>query len=262
MAPILELAAERGLRVIEDCAQSHGARYRGQHVGTLGDVGVFSFCQDKIITTGGEGGMLVTNHRKLWDLAWSYKDHGKCHAAVHAPVQGSGFRWLHKSFGTNWRMTEIQSAIGRVALRHLDDWVARRRRNAALWHGCFEQLPALRTPLPAPDCFHSYYKCYTFVRPAALRPGWTRDRILEEINGLGVPCFSGSCSEIYLEVAFPPQWRPAQRFPTARELGETSLMFLVHPTLEADHVRAMTRLATQILESATQSTAASEKLDA
>jgi dTDP-4-amino-4,6-dideoxygalactose transaminase len=261
MAPILELATERRLWVIEDCAQSHGARYRGQHVGTLGDIGVFSFCQDKIITTGGEGGMLVTNHRELWNKAWSYKDHGKCYDAVHAPAQGSGFRWLHKSFGTNWRMTEMQSAIGRVALRQLDNWVAHRRRNADLWHACFAQFPGLRTPLPNPDCFHSYYKCYTFVRPEALRPGWTRDRILQETGARGVPCFSGSCSEIYLEDAFPPHWRPAERFATARELGETSLMFLVHPTLEVDHVQGMCQAAGQVLASASLCNLGAESLD-
>lgn len=79
---------------------------------------------------------------------------------------------------------------------------------------------------------HAAYKCYLFVEPGQLAAGWDRDRILAAIDARGVPCFYGSCSEVYLEKAFDDtRWRPAERLPVARELGETSLMFLVHPTL-------------------------------
>jgi dTDP-4-amino-4,6-dideoxygalactose transaminase len=252
MDSILELARERSLRIIEDCAQAHGARYRGRPVGSFGDVAAFSFCQDKIMTTAGEGGMLVTNCGEIWQRAWSFKDHGKNYAAAHAPADSAGFRWLHDSIGTNWRLTEIQSAIGRVALRKLDDWIGQRRRNAAILCERLTPFSAVRTPSPPADAQHSYYKWYAFVRPEPLAAGWSRDRIIGEINRRGVPCFSGSCSEIYLEKAFDPALRPAARHAVASELGETSLMLLVHPTLTDDDVRATAKTVRSVMQEATQ----------
>jgi len=234
MDPLSALAKERNFVVIEDTAQSHGAIYKGRPVGGLGHVAAFSFCQDKIITTGGEGGMLTTNDPQIWQMAWSYKDHGKSYDAVYNRQHPPGFRWLHESFGTNWRLTEPQSAIGRVQLRKLSAWSEARRRYARLLDDCFSKIPALRTTVPTPDFKHAYYKYYCYVRPDLLRSDWTRDRIMAAINAEGTPCFSGSCSEIYLEKAFPESMRPAQRLPVARELGETSLMFMVHPTLSEE----------------------------
>lgn len=232
MDPLLALAREHGLKVIEDCAQSHGAAYKGRITGSIGDVGAFSFCQDKIVTTGGEGGMLVMNDPLAWDRAWSYKDHGKSYDAVFNRDHPPGFRWLHESFGTNWRMTEMQAAIGRQQLKKLPSWLAARRRNAEFLDSQLAGVPGLTVPVPGPDCAHAYYKYYAFVKPDALKPDWTRERIVEAINAEGIPCVSGSCSEIYLEEAFAEtDLRPRERLPVARALGETSLMFLVHPTL-------------------------------
>ena len=231
MDSIMELAAEHGLKVIEDCAQAQGARWRGKMVGSFGDAAAFSFCQDKIMTTGGEGGMLVTSHRHVWERAWSFKDHGKSYDAVYNRSHPSGFRWLHESFGTNWRMTEMQGAIGRVLLKKVPGWIERRRRNADLLRQSLGGLEALRIPKPPAQAEHAWYKFYAFVEPSLLRPGWSRDRILAEIESRGIPCFSGSCSEIYLEKAFESGGRPTDRLPVARLLGDTSLMFLVHPTL-------------------------------
>jgi dTDP-4-amino-4,6-dideoxygalactose transaminase len=232
MDPILDLAHEHDLKVIEDCAQAHGARYKGRPVGSLGDVAAFSFCQDKIMTTGGEGGMLVTSDHALWEKAWAFKDHGKSYDAVYNRQHPDGFRWLHESFGTNWRLTEMQSAIGRLQLQKLDDWVQIRRRHAERLTNCFAHYPALRLTVPPKDVFHSYYKYYVFVRPEQLKTGWDRDRIMAAINAEGVPCYSGSCSEIYREMAFTDAGLgPVTRLPVAQELGDTSLMFLVHPTL-------------------------------
>lgn len=231
MDPILDLAQKHNLKVIEDCAQSNGATYKGRPVGSMGDLASFSFCQDKIITTGGEGGLLATNDGTLWKSAWAYKDHGKSYDAVYNRQHKPGFRWLHESFGTNWRMTEMQAAIGRVALRKLPTWVAKRRQNAKILGDGFAEVPGLRVPVPDPSIAHSYYKFYAFVRPERLRAGWSRDRIMSAINDAGVPCTVGSCSEIYEEKAFKNSgWEHPSR-PVAKELGETSLMFLVHPTL-------------------------------
>jgi len=237
MAPILELAKQRELKIIEDCAQAHGATYDGRPVGSFGDVAAFSFCQDKIITTGGEGGMLVTRSRSLWEKAWSFKDHGKSHAAIFDRKSASNgpFNWVHESFGSNYRMTEMQAAIGRIQLRKLDDWITQRRANAQVLIERLSTIPALRIPTPGILMHHAYYKFYAFVNTRQLRSGWGRDRILTAINRLDVPCFGGSCSEVYREVAFKHSpFRRKVRLPVARELGDTSLMFPVHPTMTAD----------------------------
>ena len=245
MDGILALAREHGLCVIEDCAQSHGATYCGHPVGSLGDVGAFSFCQDKIISTAGEGGMITLNSEQLYKRAWSYKDHGKNPDLIQASPTSVAFRWLHESFGTNWRLPEVQSAIGRLQLAKLPSWLAIRRSHADLLNFRLQSVPALRLTIPPRHIGHAYYKYYVFLRPEMLRPDWTRDRIIAEIKLRGVPCLSGSCSEIYLEAAFPEAWRPHPSLPVARRLGETSLMFLVHPTLSQASIE---RAAAAILE--------------
>jgi dTDP-4-amino-4,6-dideoxygalactose transaminase len=302
MDPIMQLAQAHGLKVIEDCAQAHGARYKGRPLGSIGHVGAWSFCQDKIMSTGGEGGMVTTNDESLWRAMWSFKDHGKSYEAVYERQHPPGFRWLHESFGTNWRMLEMQAVIGRIQLQRMTDWTAARTRNAeAVWAAC-RKFDALRVPafgcsgcdgdgsrvkpgmtasgsavmsgmtacgsvvmsgmtdgeMPrcarndsqggrndsstviarseatrqSSGCAHAHYKCYVYVKPESLKADWSRDRIVEAINAEGVPCFQGSCSEVYLEKAFDGTgWRPEPRLPVAKALGETSVMFLVHPTL-------------------------------
>jgi dTDP-4-amino-4,6-dideoxygalactose transaminase len=230
--PILDVATEYNLVVIEDCAQAHGARYKGHPIGSMGHIGAFSFCQDKIMTTGGEGGMMITNDTEPWNRVWSYRDHGKSYESLflREGQYPPGYRWVYDSIGTNWRLTEMQSALGRVALRHLDVSVEQRRQHAARLNEAFAAIPALRVTRPPDHVRHSYYKYYFFVRPEVLRSGWHRDRIMSAIEAEGVPCYAGSCSEIYLEKAFDGI-RPPSRLPVAKELGETSLMLLVHPTL-------------------------------
>jgi hypothetical protein len=236
MDDILALAREHGLKVVEDCAQAQGAMHKGRPIGSMGDAAAFSFCQDKIMTTAGEGGMLTTNDAITWRRAWSYKDHGKNYDAVYAGNQPVGFRWVHDSFGTNGRMTEVQAAVGRVALRKVPQWVETRRRLASILNENLTGLPGLRIAWPPSGVSHAYYKFYMFVRPEALKPEWDRDRIMQAINGEGIPCFAGSCSEIYLEKAFA-RWSPQERLPVAKLLGDTSLMLMVHPTLSERNVR-------------------------
>ena len=237
MDPILKLACEHNLKVIEDCAQAHGATYKGRPVGSLGDAAAFSFCQDKIMTTGGEGGMLTTNDEEVWEKAWAYKDHGKSYDAVYSREHPPGFRWLHESFGTNWRMTEMQAAIGRIQLRRLPEWRSIRQRNASILTERFKNIPGLRVIEPADDVEHAYYKYYTFIRPEMLKDGWNRDRVMNEIAAEGVPCFSGICPEIYREKAFVDAGLvPSERLPNARKCGEESLLFLVHPTLDENAI--------------------------
>lgn len=277
MDPIMALAAEHGLKVIEDCAQAHGARYKGRSVGSIGHVGAWSFCQDKIMTTGGEGGMVTTNDEALWRSMWSFKDHGKSYAAVYERQHPPGFRWLHESFGTNWRMLEMQAAIGRIQLRRMANWTAARTAHAAVLtnalapfavEGGVLRLPAFvcgnscpravgagvsAAPVSACNqgCVHAQYKFYAYVRPENLAPGWSRDRIIEAINAQGVPCYQGSCSEVYLEKAFDGTgWRPEPRLPVAKALGETSLMWLVHPTLTQEEITRAAAVAVGVLAEA------------
>ncbi|PKG36547.1 DegT/DnrJ/EryC1/StrS family aminotransferase [Psychrobacter sp. Sarcosine-3u-12] len=240
MDGIMALADKHNLYVIEDCAQAHGATYKGRSVGSIGHIGAWSFCQDKIMTTGGEGGMVTTNDEQLWRKMWAYKDHGKSYAAVYETEHPPGYRWLHESFGTNWRMTEMQGVIGRIQLDRMGDWTAKRTANAqAILDACagweakgYLSVPRLEETPEFSGSKHAYYKLYVYVRPENLPDGWSRDRIIQEINDQGVPCFSGSASEVYLEKAFDHTGlRPASRLPVAKQLGETSLMFLVHPTL-------------------------------
>lgn len=249
--PILKLAKAHNIKVIEDCAQAHHALYKGRHVGSIGDVGAFSFCQDKIMTTGGEGGLMVTNDDELWDKCWSLKDHGKSQAAIKKPHEPHLFRWLHQSFGTNWRLTEMQAAMGRIMLKRLPEWIATRRRNATALTSALSSIPSLRIPLAPAHCSHAYYKYYVFVRPERLQAGWTRDRIIQNLQAEGIPCGPGSCSEIYLENAFnAPGLRPAERFPVAKELGETSVMFMVHPTLTAKEINDTANAVRKVMEAA------------
>ena len=237
MDPIMDLADARGLFVIEDCAQAHGATYNGRPVGSIGHIGAWSFCQDKIMTTGGEGGMVTTNDTDLWRRMWSFKDHGKDWDAVYTRQHPPGFRWLHESFGTNWRMLEMQAAIGLIQLGKMAGWTEKRRHNAQLIAEALGRCEAVNVRAEDPRTLDARYRLYGFVDPDRLRPGWSRDRIIAEINARGIPCFQGSCSEVYLEKAFEGTgWRPSQRLPVARRLGETSLCFLVHPTLTDDDI--------------------------
>tara|TARA_Y100000816_G_scaffold220412_1_gene165396 strand:- start:471 stop:1667 length:1197 start_codon:yes stop_codon:yes gene_type:complete len=260
MDEIMDIAKSHKLFVIEDCAQAHGAKYKGISVGSIGDIGCWSFCQDKIMTTGGEGGMVTTNKKSLWLKMWEYKDHGKSYEAVYERDHPEGFKWLHESFGTNWRMTEMQGAIGRIQLKRMQEWTELRNRNASILTQAFSQyakengllrIPQLKTDN---ECVHAYYKYYVFIKTQALKNDWDRDRIISEINSQGVPCIHGSCSEVYLEKAFDKtNLRPKKRLKVAKELGETSIVFLVHPTLSKEEMSEIADKAVSVFSKAASS---------
>ena len=257
MDEIISLAKANDLFVIEDCAQAHGAKYKGVSVGSIGDIGCWSFCQDKIMTTGGEGGMVTTNNEALWLKMWEYKDHGKSYEAVYRKDHPEGFRWLHESFGTNWRMTEMQGAIGRIQLTRMTEWTRIRNFNADILTETFSNFANEEGPIQIhklkceQGSVHAYYKYYVFVNEESLKKGWDRDRIISEITSSGVPCIHGSCSEIYLEKAFDnTDFRPINRLQNAKRLGETSMAFLVHPTLSEKEMHTMANIATDIFEKA------------
>lgn len=243
MDSIMDLANQHNIYVIEDCAQAHGAKYKGKSVGSIGHIGAWSFCQDKIMTTGGEGGMVTTNDKNLWNKMWSYKDHGKSWEAVYEREHPPGFRWLHESFGTNWRMLEIQAAIGRIQLNRMNEWSTIRNKNAQTLQSSLASYKAVRVQQIPQHIKHAQYKFYAFIQKEFLHADWTRDKVIDAITSSGVPCYQGSCSEVYLEKAFDNTgYRPARRLQNARELGETSIMFLVHPTLKAEELEATCRV--------------------
>ena len=269
MDPIMDLAKQFNLKVIEDCAQAHGAKYKGRSVGSIGDIGAWSFCQDKIMTTGGEGGMVTTNDESLWRVMWAYKDHGKSYEAVYEREHAPGFRWLHESFGTNWRMLEMQAAIGRIQLKRMLEWTKHRNENAKMLDAQLQAFSGdggiIRLPQFAcincegkefctevsKGCTHAYYKYYLYLNPNQLAEGWSRDQIIEAVNQERVPCFSGSCSEVYLEKAFENSpFRPTQRLAVARELGESSLMLLIHPTLDSKAILEAGKVVASVLDRA------------
>ena len=248
MDAIMALSDKHGFKVIEDCAQAHGAKYKGRSVGTIGHIGAWSFCQDKIMTTGGEGGMVTTNDKDLWSFMWSYKDHGKSFDAIYNREHQPGFRWLHESFGSNWRMTEMQAAIGRIQIRRMAEWAAKRQKNASAIEAAIAELPIVRRVEIPSYIEHAEYKHYIFVRPEYLKLGWTRDRIIEAIVEQGVPAYQGSCSEVYNEKAFDgTEFRPQKPLKNAVTLGETSIMFLVHPTLTESEVKKMSQVVRNVL---------------
>ncbi len=252
MDSICDLAYSKGLTVIEDCAQAHGAAiFSDNHwrsVGSFGHLSAWSFCQDKILSTGGEGGMVTTSDQSYWQVMWSLKEHGKSYEAVMAPSSDQGFRWLHHNFGSNFRMTEMQSAIGRVQLEKLNQWNHKRAANVKIVIDALSDCSLVRLPVPSHKYRHAWYKFHVYINRDALCSEWSRDRILNEISSIGYPGLSGSCSEIYLEKCFMDSGLcPSQRLPVARELGESSIMFLVHPTITIDQMDRYASLVRNIL---------------
>ena len=265
MDSIMELAARNRFLVIEDCAQAHGAIYKGRNVGGIGHIGVWSFCQDKIITTGGEGGMVACNDKRYWNFMRSFKDHGQNFDKMKVSSIGLGFRLVHDSFGSNYRMTEMQAVIGRLQLKKLENWSAKRNANAQIIKKSLMPFTGKAGILRIPSwccglsdsepcmCRHAYDKYYAYICPERLSPKWNRDRIVSEINSEGVPCFTGSCPEIYLETAFNNSiLRPKKRLENAKLLGETSIMFLVHPTLTKKALHLTTTVICRVLQQATR----------
>ena len=250
MDSIMEFAKERGLFVIEDCAQAHGAEYKGKLVGSFGDINAFSFCQDKIITTGGEGGLLATNNLNLWKRAWSFKDHGKNLETVSKKNQTGGFRYLHDSFGSNFRMTEMQAAIGRIQLNRLAEWNHHRTRNAMALQNSLKSCPGLFVPAPSRSYKHAYYRLYVLVDKAKLMSSWSRDSIIKALQSRRIPVGSGSCGEIYLEKAFEKFGGP-MRLPGALKAQELSLAFLVDPTFTEEDMQYMGEVVYEVMKSAT-----------
>jgi len=250
MEEIIQLADSHGIAVIEDCAQAHGARHKGKSVGTFGVISAWSFCQDKIMTTGGEGGMITTDSEELYRKMWSFKDHGKSFDKTKLPSTSTAFKWIHDSIGTNWRLTEMQSALGRYQLTQLDSWVAARRANQDAFNNALANTKGIRLTIPGNTTFHASYKYYFFIEQDHIKDDWNRDRIMAEINARGVPCFTGTCPEIYREKAFTDLYGEQGQLPVAKSLGESSLMMNVHPGVTPELATECARVVQSVMEHA------------
>lgn len=238
MAALQEVCDRRGLMLVEDCAQAHGAEIDGRRVGSFGQAAAFSFCTDKIMSTAGEGGMLLVQDRAVWARAWSYKDHGKNPGKLANPVPGAGFRYLHDMFGSNFRMTEMQAAIGRVQLSKLPDWLARRRANAAALTAELADLPVARLPEPPPGIAHAFYKYGLQIEPTRLKAGCEPSDLLAWLNDAGIAAGSGSCPDMSREAAFrhaPP--RRDGTLAAAREVGRRSIIVPVDHSFDVEDMR-------------------------
>ena len=254
MLSICELAEAYNLFVIEDCAQAHGAKIGTKSVGTFGDVSTWSFCQDKIISTAGEGGMLSTSNAHIDSFTKSYRDHGKNTSLILDKQPSNDYRWIHESLGTNYRLTEIQSAIGLAQLSLLPHWSEVRRINASILICALEGISCVRLPLVPPSLTHAWYKFYFYLRPEHLASGWTRASVIEAINHLGYPAYSGSCSELYREACFSHIYPDSSySLPNAKELGENSVMLVVHPTISVDLMQKYADIVGSVLTSACKS---------
>ena len=255
MNSICALAKKYNLKVVEDCAQAHGAKIKCgekfRNVGSFGNVSAWSFCQDKIMTTCGEGGMVTTNTRKYWDLIWSFKDHGKDYSKVYEDNKNLGFKWLHERFGSNFRLTEIQSAIGRSQIKKLKDWNYKRKKNAQILIDELSTCSCIRIPKVPQNIIHAYYRFYCYVNLDALSTDWNRGRIIKEITNSGYPVFEGTCGEIYLEKCFIKAGiTPKKRLLNASNLSSTSLCFLTHPSIDEYTMHEYARNIKKVLDSA------------
>ncbi len=251
MEQIMKLAKKYNLKVVEDCSQAHGSSISEKKVGSFGDISVWSFCQDKIITTGGEGGMVSTDNIDYWKKMWSFKDHGKSYDVIMSDKFKSGFKWVHEMFGSNFRLTEFQAAIGSVQLNKLDHWINMRNINALKFTNVLKKYKSIRIPEIPFNYKIAWYKFYCFLNDNYLKEDWNRYRIINEINKEGFPASIGGCSEIYLEKCFVnSNLNPEKRLPIAKELGETSIMFQLHPTIKSNEMEEYCNIISSILEKA------------
>jgi len=242
-----QLCGKEGLFLIEDCAQAHGAAIDGRMVGSFGDIAAFSFCTDKIISTGGEGGMVVTSSGKLWKRAFSYKDHGKDPDKIRQHAPGSRFRYIHDEFGSNFRMTEFQAAIGRRQLAKLPHWLGRRRRNAQALSEALRDHPLCIVPSSAPGVMHAWYKYNLVIRVEDLRERSSVEEIVDILRAQGITCGTGSCPDMSQEAAFRTMPKREGDLPNAAWLGRRNLMLAVDHLFEPEQMRAIGDIAARTI---------------
>ncbi len=241
--PILKFVKKNKTFLIEDCSQAHGAIYKGKQVGSYGDISTWSFCQDKIISTGGEGGMISTNNKRLFLKSWSLKEHGKNYNHVFFKKHKTNFKWLHDNLGSNYRMTEMQASIGREQLSILDKTINKRNLVANLYikglEIYFEKFRLLYKPnfkhkscsikfseKSCNKCVNAFYRLNFYIKNKKIK----QLKLIQDLIKYKVECGVGSCPEIYREKIFQKlKAYPKKRLTNAKLLGERSIMFPINP---------------------------------
>jgi dTDP-4-amino-4,6-dideoxygalactose transaminase len=233
MDRILEVARRRGLAVVEDCAQSVGGEFRGKKAGTLGDVGCFSFSEGKHVSTGGEGGMVVTDDEKLAETCRSLRDYGRDPSAAHTQV------------GFNYRLTEIQSIVGLGELDRLDTWnLPRRTGFARTYDHAFSQLYGVRAlPLNTPDRRNAYWKYPLQLDLEKLTCG--ADEFCKALVAEGLPDCGGRWPESYDEPVFAGLAQAP--CPCAEALQKATVVLGLPPSWERTHVELCVSAVKKVL---------------
>ena len=255
MGPIMEIARKHNLYVIEDCAQAHGGEYKGKKVGTIGDVGCFSFCQSKHFTTGGEGGAVITNNEDLYWECMSFRDHGyDVKERLRLLELEKKLMYIHRRVGFNYRMTEMQSLIGLCELERFETWnLPNRRRNGRFLIDALKDHPlVLYPPLDTEERKNAFWWAPFVIDTDRLKV--PMKQFIAAIEAEGVPVYGVLWPEMYREKAYTervgfgrlnyPFNDPNARFidytkvecKKAKWLSDRTISFFTHPVYEIKHM--------------------------
>ena len=246
---IIKFSKKFKIKIIEDCSQAHGAKYNKRSVGSFGDISTWSFCQDKIITTGGEGGMISTNDKKLWEKCWSHKDHGKDYYSVFYKKHKLGFKWLHENYGTNHRMTEFQAAIGRYQLKYLDSQIKKRNQIAKKVIKSLSLFWDKYNLIEKPNFdlnlnIHAFYRLNFFINIKRK----DKLKLLKSLQSKNVNCNEGPCPEIYKEKVFKKlNVYPNTKLINAIKLGRKSFVYHINPFISYNKLNSDIKILKQQL---------------
>ena len=252
MKNLVKICKKNKIKLIEDCSQAHGAKIKNKSVGTFGDFGTWSFCNDKIISTGGEGGMITTNSYKNYQNIWSLKDHGKNKKKYFNISSNYSFRYLHDNFGSNFRLTEMQSAIGNTQLLLLKERLKIRKKNANQYMKNLKNCRSIIIPNIPKEITHSFYRLYLRLDFKFIKKNWNKDQIINRLNKIGFDCSEGSCSEIYNELCFRnSKYKVKNRLQNSSELSKTSFALKVDHTISISTINKQCKIAIEFLNKIT-----------
>ena len=227
------------IKIIEDCSQAHGAKIKNKPVGCFGTIGIWSFCYDKIISTGGEGGMISTNSKTIYSKIWSLKEIGKDYNKFYKNRKSINFPYIHDHVGTNARMTEVQSLIGRYQLKNLDSYIRIRNRNALILSSYLNDIKKINIPVIPKNITHAFYRYTITIQSELKNPSNIRNNIIRKIISKKIFCNVGGCPEIYNEKPFNLDLNASKNIKVANIIGKTSISFLVDNTISIKNMNVI-----------------------
>ena len=230
MHDIKKLGNKNKIKIIEDCAQAHGASLDNKQVGSFGDVSTWSFCNDKIISTLGEGGMISTNNKKIYDFCKTYINHG---SVLQNKKNSEKFIYNKDYFGTNLRITEIQSIAGLEQLKNLKKvQIKREKMSKSYFHIISKYQNYIYSYFPSRNIKCAWYRFYFFLKTDVKDYQKIRFKIIKNLKRNNLKCFTGSCPEIYLEKSFKKLKNfKVTRLINSKILGQTSIALDINHTL-------------------------------